>query len=614
MPLTVVALMKQTKPTIIELDMDNLEDVLRRVDANELKAEDGKAIRALIQSYIHLTQLLQDKNTSLSRLRKMLFGVKTEKTLAVVGSTTDAQTPSSPEADTATDPAPQCPDAPQEANGEATAQANHEVPVENDSKLPPQGHGRNGADEYTGAEKIAVPHASLQPGDPCPKCENGTVYDSRPGVLVRLVGQSPIQAKIYELQKLRCNLCGIVFTAQPPDGVGAEKYDATAGSMIALLKYGSGMPFHRLDGLQENLGIPLPASTQWDIVHAKAERIEPAFDELTRQAADGDVVHNDDTTIKILELMGKRTRQEALAENLTVDSAKKKPSERSGMFTTGIVSTREGRRIALFFSGRKHAGENLKELLLRRAANLPAPIQMCDALSRNLPAGLATILAHCLAHGRRQFVDVADRFPEECQQVLEPLSVIYRNDTIARERNLSPEARLLFHQAESGPIMEELQAWLGRQFDQRRVEPNSALGGAISYLLKHWVKLTLFLRVAGAPLDNNICERALKKAILHRKNALFYKTRHGAHVGDVFMSLIYTCEFCGANPFDYLTELERHAGELSANPQNWMPWNYRETLEGMGDVQTPSEESRQDDQYGTKAAQGTGETDERRAA
>jgi transposase len=606
--------MKQTKPTIIELDMDNLEDVLRRVDANELKAEDGKAIRALVQSYIHLTQLLQDKNTSLSRLRKMLFGIKTEKTLAVVSGTTDAQAPSPPEADTAADSSPEYPDSSPEAHREATAQANPEVPVENDSKLPPQGHGRNGVGDYTGAEKIVVPYASLQPGDPCPKCEKGTLYDSRPGVLVRLMGQPPIQAKIYELQKLRCNLCGIVFTAQSPDGVGEEKYDATAGSMIALLKYGSGMPFHRMDGLQENLGIPLPASTQWDIVRAKAERIEPAFDELTRQAADGDVVHNDDTTIKILELMDKRARQGALAEDLTEDSAKKKPSERSGMFTTGIVSTREGRRIALFFSGRKHAGENLKDLLLQRAAHLPAPIQMCDALSRNLPAGLATILAHCLAHGRRQFVDVAEQFPEECRQVLESLSVIYHNDAIARERNLSPQARLLFHQAQSGPILEELHAWLGRQFDQRRVEPNSALGGAISYLLKHWEKLTLFLRVAGAPLDNNVCERALKKAILHRKNALFYKTRQGAHVGDVFMSLIYSCEFCGANPFDYLTELERHAGELSTSPQNWMPWNYRESLEGMGDVQTPSEESRHDDRSCKKAAQGTGQTDERRAA
>ena len=136
------------------------------------------------------------------------------------------------------------------------------------------------------------------------------------------------------------------------------------------------------------------------------------------------------------------------------------------------------------------------------------------------PPNLQTILANCLAHGRRQFVDVAERFPEECRHVLESLSVIYHNDAIARERNLSPEERLLFHQAESGPTMEELHAWLARQFDERRVEPNSALGGAIAYLLKHWEKLTLFLRVAGAPLDNNICERALKKAILHRKNAL----------------------------------------------------------------------------------------------
>ena len=137
-----------------------------------------------------------------------------------------------------------------------------------------------------------------------------------------------------------------------------------------------------------------------------------------------------------------------------------------------------------------------------------------------------------------------------------------------------------FHQIESGSTMEELQTWLARQFEDRLVEPNSSLGGAITYMLKHWEKLTLFLRVPGAPLDNNICERALKKAILHRKNALFYKTENGAHVGDIYMSLIYTCELCGANPFDYLTELERHADELAANPEHWMPWNYGSTLAG----------------------------------
>jgi len=299
---------------------------------------------------------------------------------------------------------------------------------------------------------------------------------------------------------------------------------------------------------------------------------------LTRQAADGDVVHNDDTTIKILELMNPRARQEALAEDSTEDSAKQKPSERSGMFTTGIVSTREGRRIALFLSGRQHAGENLKDVLVRRTTELPPPIQMCDALARNLPGKLQTILANCLAHGRRQFVEVADRFPEECRHVLESLAVIYHNDELTRQRNLSPQERLVFHQAESGPTMEELHIWLVRQLEDRLVEPNSALGGAISYLLRHWEKLTLFLRVAGAPLDNNVCERALKKAIRHRRNSLFYKTCHGAHVGDVYMSLIHTCELAEVNPFDYLTELERHADEVSLNPQDWMPWNYRQTL------------------------------------
>jgi hypothetical protein len=127
--------------------------------------------------------------------------------------------------------------------------------------------------------------------------------------------------------------------------------------------------------------------------------------------------------------------------------------------------------------------------------------------------------------------------------------------------------------------MEQLHAWLMAQFAEKKVEPNSGLGLAMRYLLKHWERLTLFLRQPGAPLDNNIRERALKKAILHRKNSLFYKTENGARVGDLFMSLIHTCELCGANPFDYMTRLQRHANELAQNASEWMPWNYPATLE-----------------------------------
>jgi len=583
-------------PTTIELGMDELEEILRRAEARQFSDSDYDTAKTVLQSYVHLLDLLKGKNISIRKLRKMLFGANTEKTAAVIGSETEAEGTPLRDGDAATD-------SPGKADAEADSQ--HDPPAR------AKGHGRNGADAYHGAEKIEVSHESLRSGDACPECGQGTVYEvSRPGVLVRITGQAPVQAKVYRLQKLRCNLCGKVFTARPPAGVGKQKYDATAGSVIGLLKYGSGMPFNRLEGLQGNLGIPLPASTQWDIVRTKAKRIEPAYAELLRQAGQGDVVYNDDTTVKILELMGKRARQQALAKGSVKGGTQGKP--RTGLFTSGVVSTGKGRRIALFFSGRKHAGENLEEVLRQRARDLAPPIQMCDALSRNLPGQLKTIVANCLAHGRRQFVEVAEHFPEECRHVLEALAVIYRNDAIARKRDLSPAARRAFHQAESGPTMAELHAWLTRQFDERLVEPNSSLGASVTYMLKHWEKLTLFLRVPGAPVDNNVCERALKKAILHRKNAYFYKTCRGARVGDLFMSLIYTCELGGANPLDYLTELERHASELAANPGRWMPWNYRETLEGMEDAQTPSEEDRQNRRCCEKAPQGAGETDERR--
>ena len=217
-------------------------------------------------------------------------------------------------------------------------------------------------------------------------------------------------------------------------------------------------------------------------------------------------------------------------------------------------------------------------MLQQRATGLDPPIQMCDALSRNMSDELKTIVANCIAHGRRRFVDVAENFPAECLHVLGLLKEVYKNDATAREQGMTPTERLRFHQEQSGPWMKTLEDWCREQIEQHKVEPNSGLGEAIGYMRKHWTKLTLFLREPGAPLDNNICERVIKKAILHRKNAYFYKTENGARVGDLFMSLIHTCELCGANPFDYLTELQKHATELAAAPQDWMPWNYTETL------------------------------------
>jgi transposase len=327
------------------------------------------------------------------------------------------------------------------------------------------------------------------------------------------------------------------------------------------------IPFYRLERLEEQLGIPLAAATQWEIVEEAAEVIKPARDELIRQAAQGEVLHNDDTGMRVLKL-------------------EREPADkRTGVFTSGIVSTAAGRQIALYFTGRQHAGENIADVLKQRAAESGAAIQMCDALSWNapkLPEGLSLLVAHCLAHGRRQIVEVAQNFPVECRHVLENLGEVYRNDAETRDAGMTAEERLRFHQQHSKPIVDALHNWLEAQFAERKVEPNSSLGKAITYLLRHWKPLTLFLRQAGAPLDNNLCERALKRAVLHRKNALFYRTLNGAQVGDLFMSLIHTCELCHANSFDYLTELQRHAPELAANPASWMPWSYRETLGRAG--------------------------------
>jgi transposase len=433
---------------------------------------------------------------------------------------------------------------------------------------PPAGHGRNGAEAFGGAQKVEIAHQSLKHGDRCPECGEGNVYGQRePKVLVRIVGQAPLAATVYSLERLRCGACGQVFTAQAPEGVGPEKYDETAAAMIAQLKYGSGIPFYRLEQLEGLLGIPLPAATQWEIAEEAAELLKPARDELIRQAAQGEVVHNDDTSMRVLRL------------------AREPSDERTGVFTSGIVSTGGGWKIALYFTGRQHAGENIADVLQKRAAELPSPIQMCDALSRNvprLPTGVEILLAHCLAHGRRQFIEVAANFPDECRYVLEMLGQVYGHDADARERGLTPDERLRLHQERSGLVMDQLHRWLEAQFAERKTEPNSGLGKAITYLLRHWRPLTLFLRQAGAPLDNNIVERALKRVVLHRKNALFYRTLNGAQVGDLFMSLIHTCQLCGTNSFDYLIELQRHAQELAANPAEWMPWNYGETIARVG--------------------------------
>ena len=516
----------------LDVSIEELEQLVESAGEAPLPAEGRRKLKAAVSTLGVMAEMLADQDTTIQKLRELLLPARTsEKTRKVVDS----------------------------------VGAEEVTPQRRTTEKRKKGHGRKASTAYLGAQHVPVAHPTLQRADRCPECLKGKVYPlDRPKRLVRIFGQAPLEATVYDLAAWRCNLCGEIFSAPAPAGVGSEKYDATAPSMIALLKYGSGLPFRRLQWLQSQMGIPLAAATQWKLVGEAAAMLEPVWKELMWQAAQGRLIHNDDTRMRIL-----RFRREV-------------QDVRTGLFTSGIVSVMEGHRIAVFMTGRQHAGENLADLLRRRAAELTPPIQMCDALSRNAPASLRVILANCLAHARRHFIDAVKNFPAECRHVLETLREVFHFDRLARDRDLTPEQRLQFHQEHSRPRMEGLLAWCHSQFDEHRVEPNSGLGKAIQYLRNHWSKLTLFFREAGAPLENNICERALKKAILHRKNALFYRTQNGAKVGDLFMSLIHTAELGGIQPFDYLTALLRNSHALKVEPSRWMPWNCRATLAESG--------------------------------
>jgi transposase len=232
----------------------------------------------------------------------------------------------------------------------------------------------------------------------------------------------------------------------------------------------------------------------------------------------------------------------------------------------------------LYYSSRSHAGENLQALLEQREAERDKPLVMSDALSRNEVDETTVIRCHCLAHGRRQFSDLADVFPVECQVVLDTLKQVFDHDEEARDKQMSPEARFAYHQAYSQPLMDELRQWLQKQVDDHLVEPNSALGKAIAYMQTHWETLTRFLSIPGAPLDNNLVERALKLFIRQRKNSLFYRTEHSAYIASVLTSLIATCVYAGVNAVDYLVAVQEHRAEVFANPAAWLPWTYQASL------------------------------------
>lgn len=537
-------------------DPAEIEALITRLERGQLRAGDAQLLGRLLRLLLRLITLLQQKNASLARLKRLLFGPRSD---------TRRGTNSSPASG---------------AEGESDSAAS--TSTENPSTETPKGsrlqrpsrkggHGRMGAEAYTGARRVRCRDAELKPGAGCPQAGcRGKLYDTKqPAIFIRLTGQPLVGATRYEQEVLRCSACQERFTAPLPAGVSPEKYDATCDVSLALAKYGAGLPWYRLARLQESCGVPLPESVQFERCEAVADAALPVFLYLRRLAADGAVIYSDDTRVRILSCL---KEDKELQEE-----------ERRATQTSGLVIEVGGRKIAFYANGRRHAGENLDELLRARSAELERPIQMSDALAANWSGQAETVEAKCLAHARRKFIEIERAFPGECGRVLDVLAKVYRVE--AETKGMSAQERLESHQARSGPVLAELREWIEEEFAERRTEPNSSLGQAFRYVLKHWEGLTRFLTVAGAPLDNNAAERALKRAVLLRKNALFYKNEHGASVGAILQSLLETCRLNGVSAWEYLLTLTRNRSEARANPAAYLPWSYaREEPQEAGEL------------------------------
>lgn len=390
---------------------------------------------------------------------------------------------------------------------------------------------------------------------------------SEPAILIRREGQASITARAFERERLRCSSCQDVFTAPLPEGVPDERFAPSADAVIAVNRYLAGLPFNRQAFLQKLSGLPLPASVQFERCEVLANRVDPVYRLLLELAAASDVIHTDDTSVRILTL-----RAEIEAER----KANPKSTQRTGLFTTGMVAKAaaptDGPRIAIYLSGRKHAGENSAELLSRRPEGLDPPIRVGDASSNNRVGKVTCVEAGCWFHARRPFVVLERIFPEQAGHVLDRIRELYAID--ASTRGKTPAERLLVHQQLSEPMLDALEAWIRAQYDERLVEPNSSLSSALEYLLNHWQHLTEVTRTAGVPLDNNESERILKTAARSRKNSLFFRNEIGALIGDVLASVVQTCVLNDVNPIAYLTSVGRSPEAARRAPAEWLPWHW----------------------------------------
>ena len=562
---------KSHSPNRVNLSHEETEQLKKRLFANALNEKDLKIVVDVLNCYLWMQDQLSRAKLTLKGL-KALFGFKSEKNDK--GATEDSGEDKEDDSKSdQKDPGHEADQATTGATNKLSSSASHK-------KLKPKwnakkNHGRYSVDDYQGCPvvKVALKNPTLLSGY-CPDCmqddTKAKVYPQLPSTVIIFQSDPMISGIRYQLDRTRCCVCLKYFTADLPEAVREQpKYAASCKATLAIHHYYCGMPFNRIEMVQSAQQVPLAVSTQYDLMSSFHEdSVKDVFYALHAYGANGEANFFDDTPGRILE---------QIAHNKVLPAFKK------SVHATAMMIEHENHQIALFNTNTLTGGKQLAELLSERSV-LEDFKTMSDAASKNFPTLDDTMMARwiiclCLCHGRRNFFKLLGSGDEDVQFVLEQIAIVYHNESYCKKHNLTGQARLEHHQKYSAPVLKALRVWFNNLFFYKKVEPNSEFGRAITYMLKRWYWLTQFLRVLDAPLDNNICEQAIKVLLRYRKNSLFYKTFYGAEIGDAMMSVIHTAVKNNVNVFDYLTALAEYSTYVRASPEKWFPWCYQETLQ-----------------------------------
>jgi len=541
----------------ISITLEELRQVRDRIDKRQLEPDDWPVVGAYVSNVI---------NRKETQLRRMKAKIDAQNAQADDDADQDRVSNSNAELS--------------DASSMSSTSQDSDSEQEPDK---PKGHGRNGVDAFTNATHVTYPLSPDILGSVCDGCEAGRMGRYRDKVTVRIKGQPLFGADIIRRGQCRCKICGKIITATVPDevldGIGTSyiTYDWSACAMLSVMHYVAGAPFKRLESLHKGWGIPMPDSNQWRIVDASSELLSPLLKAIEKYG-----VHNavslriDDTGSMVISI-----RKQIKAEIAVLESLGESTNDvRTGINATGVYfETPEG-VIKLFYTGRHHASEIIDQLIKHRLSSQPKLAKVTDGASKNFVHEQEDKLveATCNAHAFLKFRAIKDKYPAEYEIAGEVYKEVFDNDDRAKDLEMSPTERMLYHREHSKPLMEKLKAMCEEKIKNNLAEPNSLLWVPLTFIINQWPRLTKFYREPGIPLDTNLVEQMLIIPVRYLAVSFNYKNESGAEVGDLFMSLVSTAVENDVEPVAYLTDCLRNQEDLAKRPEHYLPWVYRERM------------------------------------